>query len=232
MAEHLIAVVGSSPGVGKSTLCSALARWIDGTGAVVDHFQEADVLTRASFRAVAEEFAGGTGSVRPRTLVQATKVYVEQARAGGVDVLVTDALIPFVPSLVAWGHDETAIAQVVHDLEAAVEPTRVSVVFLRGDPEAALRRAVEREGPEWTDWYVGKLRRSPGTRTVDDLASAADHLRRESELTLRVLAATRWNVLVVEVGERDAAQTEEYVRERLRGLLGKDLPGHGTQSWP
>lgn len=220
MAEHLIAVVGSSPGVGKSTLCGALARWIGGTGATVDHFKEEDVLTRAAFRAVAEEFAGGTGSVRPRTLVEATRSYVEQARADGVHVLVTDALIPFVPSLVAWGHDETEIAQVARDLEEAVEPTRVSVVFLRDTPEAALRRAIEREGPEWMDWYVGKLRRSPGTRTVDDLASAADHLRRESELTLRLLAATRWNVLVVEVGDRDAAQTEQYVRERCQDLLG------------
>ncbi|WP_223167774.1 ATP-binding protein [Nonomuraea sp. SYSU D8015] len=219
MTEHVIAVVGSSPGVGKSTLCGALARWIGGTGTVVDHFEESDVLTRAPFRAVAEEFAGGAGSVRPRTLVEATRAYVEQAREDGVDVLVTDALIPFVPSLVAWGHDETAIAQVVRDLEEAVAPTRVSVVFLHDAPEAALRRAIEREGPEWLDWYVGKLGRSPGTRDVHDLESAADHLRRESELTLRVLAATRWNVVVVEVGGRDAAQVEQDVREALQGSL-------------
>lgn len=220
VAEHWIAVVGSGPGVGKTTLCVALADWLDRTGVVVDHFAEADILTRSAFRAVAEEFAGGTGSVRPGTLVEATRSYVEQARADGVDVLVTDALIPFVPSLVAWGHDETAIAQVVHEVADAVAPTRISVVFLRDDPKAGLQRAIEREGPQWADWYVDKLRRSPGTDSVCDLPSAVVHLRRESELTLRVLASADWNVLVVDVGERDAVQTERHVRKLLQGRLG------------
>jgi hypothetical protein len=101
-----------------------------------------------------------------------------------------------------------------------VQPTRITVVFLRDNPEVALRRAVEREGPQWADWYVDKFRRSPGTSSVSDLASAADHLRWESELTLRLLAVTRWNVVTVDVGERDAVQTEQFVRERLQGLLG------------
>jgi hypothetical protein len=85
-----------------------------------------------------------------------------------MDVLVTDALIPFIPSLVAWGHDETAIAEVVRGVEAAVEPAEVTVVYLRDAPETALQRAVEREGPQWADWYLHKLSRSPGTRSVTD----------------------------------------------------------------
>ncbi|MFF3767544.1 hypothetical protein ACFYYR_26160 [Streptomyces sp. NPDC001922] len=220
MTEHVIAVLGSSPGVGKSTLCRALAGWISGKGCAVDHFKEEDILTRPVFRPVAEEFNGGSGRVRPRTLVNSTRSYLEQARAEGVDVLVTDALLPFIPSLVAWGHDEAAIAQVVDEVGRAVEPSRVSVVYLRDDPEAALRRAVEREGPRWADWYVDRLRQSPGTRSVTDLAAAADHLCWESELTLRLLAATRWNVMVVDVGDRDAAETERDVRQRLEGILG------------
>ena len=220
METHVIAVMGSSPGVGKSTLCSALARWIAESGAVVDHFEEADVLTRAAFHAVAEEFAEGRGSVRPQTLVDATRSYVRQARADCVDVMVTDALIPFIPSLVAWGHDETAIAGFVRELEAAVEPAQVTVVYLRDAPETALRRAVEREGPQWADWYVDKLSRSPGTRSVADLASAAGHLRHAMEMTLRLRAATHWTVMIVDVTDRDAAQTGKHVRDRLHDRLG------------
>lgn len=33
MTMHLISVIGSSPGVGKSTLCRAVAQWLTGTGA-------------------------------------------------------------------------------------------------------------------------------------------------------------------------------------------------------
>jgi adenylate kinase family enzyme len=42
----LISVIGSSPGVGKSTLCRALADWLAGVGVSVDHFEGAEVLTR------------------------------------------------------------------------------------------------------------------------------------------------------------------------------------------
>lgn len=217
-AGHLIAVVGSSPGVGKSTLCRALARRAAESGATVDHFEEADILSRPAFRPVAEEFAGGSGSVRPGTLVESTREYVAKARAEGVDILVTDALLPFIPSLVAWGHDETAIAAVLAELARAVRPTHVSVVYLRDDPDTALRRAVAREGPAWLDWYVTKLGAAPGTRSVKDLPSAAEHLRREEELTLRLLAGTHWRVLRVDVGGRDAERTERYVRENLPGL--------------
>ncbi len=220
MTANLITVIGSSPGVGKSTLCGALANRLRGAGTSVDHFQEADILTRPAFAAVADEFAGGAGSVRPETLVKAVRTYVSQARADGVDVLVTDALIPFVPSLVAWGHDERTISEVVRDLVAAVEPTRVTVVYLRDDPDAALRRAIDREGPEWADWFVGRLAGSPGTRSVDSLEAAAEHLRREAELTLRVLAATPWTVVTVDVAGRDAAEVEECAWRELAGPLG------------
>ncbi|MCB5909533.1 hypothetical protein [Streptomyces pinistramenti] len=212
---HLIAVAGSSPGVGKSTLCTALAGRLAATGAAVDHFEEADILTRPAFRPVADEFAGGSGSVRPATLLDATREYVAQARADGTDVLVTDALIPFVPSLVAWGHREPEIAAFVAELAGALDPARVSVLYLRDDPEAALRRAVEREGPAWADWYVGKLGGSPGTRAVDSLRAAARHLREEAALTLGLLAATPWDVQVVDVAGRGPDEVAATACARL-----------------
>ncbi|MFJ2173004.1 hypothetical protein ACIOHE_08870 [Streptomyces sp. NPDC087851] len=102
MTVHLISVIGSSPGVGKSTLCRAVAEWLADTGASVDHFEEADILTRSSFRPVAEEFAGGAAAgVRPETLVESTRAYVAESVATGRNYLVTDALLPFIPSLVA-----------------------------------------------------------------------------------------------------------------------------------
>ncbi|MFJ2213998.1 hypothetical protein ACIQVO_10960 [Streptomyces sp. NPDC101062] len=74
MTVHLISVIGSSPGVGKSPLC----------------------------RAVAEEFAGGAAAgARPETLVESTRAYVAESVATGREYLVTDALLPFIPSLLA-----------------------------------------------------------------------------------------------------------------------------------
>ena len=230
---HLISVIGSSPGVGKSTLCRALHEWLtgttgsEGTGASVDHFEEADILGRAAFRPVAEEFADGAGAVRPETLVACTRAYVAESLAAGRDFLVTDALLPFVPSLVAWGHDESTLVRIMAELVRAVEPAQVTVVYVHDDPEAALRRAVAREGAAWADWYVAKLAASPGTRTVHDLASAAAHLRFEAELTRRLLARTPWHLLTVDAGALDAREAYARTRHhltRLPGFPAQDRP--------
>ncbi|RII13141.1 hypothetical protein DSC45_24455 [Streptomyces sp. YIM 130001] len=228
MVMRLISVIGSSPGVGKSTLCRAVAQWLAGTGAAVDHFEEADILTRPAFRPVAEEFAGGATDVRPATLVECTRAYVAESLAAGKDYLVTDALLPFVPSLVAWGHDEEALTQVMDDLTGAVAPADVTVVYVHDDPETALRRAVEREGDAWEDWYVTKLAGSPGTRSVHDLTSAATHLRYETALTRRLLARTGWDVLNVDTGTLDARAALAHVRSQLAGVSG--LSGRARSS--
>lgn len=220
MTMHLISVIGSSPGVGKSTLCRAVAGWLTGTGVAVDHFEEADILTRSAFRAVAEEFAGGAASVRPATLVECTRAYVAESLAAGKGYLVTDALLPFIPSLVAWGHDEKTLVHVMEELARAVEPAQVTVVYVHDDPERALRRAVEREGDAWEDWYVRKLAGSPGTRGVHDLASAAAHLRFEADLTCRLLARTPWHVLRLDAGALHAQDAYDRTRRHLTDVLG------------
>ncbi|MFC8224623.1 hypothetical protein [Streptomyces sp. NPDC057287] len=219
MTAHLISVIGSSPGVGKSTVCRAVAEWLAGTGASVDHFEEADIVTRSAFRPVADEFADGAGAVRPETLVACTRAYVAESLRAGRDHLVADALLPFIPSLVAWGHDEDAIAHVVDELARAVEPFEVTVVYVHDDPETALRRAIEREGDAWGDWYVRKLAGSPGTRSVHDLASAAEHLRRESDLTCRLLARSPWRLLTVDVSTLSAREAAAHTRRRLSNVL-------------
>lgn len=224
MALHLISVVGSSPGVGKTTLCRAVAQWLTSFGASVDHFEEADILTRAAFRPVAEEFAGETATVQPATLIECTRAYVAESLAAGKDYLVTDALLPFIPSLVAWGHDSRS-SRPGHGRPVpgrAVE-AQVTVVYVHDDPETALRRAVEREGDAWEDWYVRKLADSPGTRGVHDLSSAAAHLRSEGELTRRLLARAPWHVLNVNVGTLNAQEAYAHTRDHLTDTLG--LPG-------
>ncbi|MBL1098471.1 hypothetical protein [Streptomyces coffeae] len=228
MTMHLISVIGSSPGVGKSTLCRAVAEWLSSTGASVDHFEEADILTRAAFRPVAEEFAGGARSVQPTTLVECTRAYVSESLAAGRDYLVTDALLPFIPSLVAWGHEENTLVHVMGELARVVEPARVTVVYVHDDPQTALRRAVKREGAAWEDWYVRKLADSPGTRAVHDLASAAVHLRFEADLTHRLLAQTPWHVLTVDGGAFNAQEAYAHTQRQLMDVLG--LPGHAVPS--
>jgi thymidylate kinase len=188
-------VLGTAPGIGKSTLCAALARWLPARGRSVDHFREEEILTRREFAAVATEFRAG-GPVRLETLLAAVADFVSSAEA---DVVIADSLVPFVPSLRAWGYPEETIARFLDDLAAVLTPV---VLYLDGDPLTALPRAAAREDPSWLHWFLDKLAHYPGS-AVHDLPSAAAYLSRERDLILRLLAAQPWDVLVIDEGNPD-----------------------------
>jgi thymidylate kinase len=214
----VISVIGS-PGSGKSTLCTALARHYADAGLVVDHFEEEDILRRPEFSAVAAEFADGAGAVDPQTLIDAFGQYVARCLDDGIDLMITDALIPFIPSLRAWGHSEAELERIVARLEATAG-VPVIIVMLTGDPESALRRAISRENDGWLNGYISKLSRLPGTSYVTSLSAAAGHLRQETEISRRLLTRTTWKLVEV-----DASDHPGQVAELVRRRLADHLPG-------
>lgn len=97
---------------------------------------------------------------------------------GGVRAAVADALMPYLPSLFAFGMSEQSAAE-----------------FL-----AALRHAGEREGAGWLDWFVAKVAGYATETAVHDLESAAAYLRAERDLTLRLLRDAGLTVSVRPIG--------------------------------
>ncbi|WP_328678985.1 hypothetical protein [Streptomyces sp. NBC_00343] len=192
----LVSVWGAASGVGKSTLCAGLSRAVAGAGLRVDHFREEEILSRPQFTAVAGEF-GATGAVGLERLVAATGRFVASVLADGDDMVIADALMPFVPTVLAMGHGEEAIDAFMADLTRVLAPVRTVVVFLDGDAGAALFRAAEREEPGRLGWYVGKLAAFEVSPPVSDLASAVAYLRRERAVTLGAVRRQRWGLLVV-----------------------------------
>ncbi|MER7179609.1 hypothetical protein ABT404_09005 [Streptomyces hyaluromycini] len=219
----LVTVWGASPGVGKSTLCAGLSRWLADTGLRVDHFREEEVLTRPQFAAVAEEFKA-TGAVGPATLIAATANFVDAAVASGDDVVIADALMPFVPTLLAMGHGGEAIDAFMADLTEVLAPVRPVMVFLDGSAGSALSRAAAREGEQWLDRYIGKLAGYGVTPAVADLASAVKYLLRERAVTLGAVRRKDWGLVVIE--RADELPPGEVLRVAQRGLrpwLGKTV---------
>ncbi|WP_405961441.1 hypothetical protein OG235_39430 [Streptomyces sp. NBC_00024] len=211
----LITVCGASPGVGKSTLCVALSRWLSGTGLRVDHFREEEILTRPQFAAVAEEFRA-TGRVGREPLITATARFVDAVRANGDDVVVADALMPYVPTLLAMGHGEETINAFMTELAEVLAPVCPVMVYLDGNPETALSRAARREGALWLDRYVGKLAEYEVSPPVTDVASAARYLLRERAVTLGTVGRTHWDLVLVE--RADELPPDEVARVTRRGL--------------
>jgi hypothetical protein len=212
---QIVAVVGAVPGVGKTTLCRALAARLADEGVRVELFDEADVLVRPEFARVAEEFRS-TGVVSPRILVDATVAYLFAMAESDVEVAVTDSLMPFVPSLLAFGHDEPGIADVAASLRERMPPASTLAVVLHGDEERALARAAAREGAEWLDWYGAKLAGYGLVPSHPDMADLCGYLVRERVVTMRVLATLPWEVLEVDDAlDRSADSMVDAVLTRL-----------------
>ncbi|MYV46665.1 hypothetical protein [Streptomyces sp. SID2888] len=211
----LITVWGASPGVGKSTLCTGLSQWLADTGLRVDHFREEEILTRPQFAAVAEEFKA-TGTVALRTLITAAAKFVDAVVASGDDVVVADALMPFVPTLLAMGHGEETIDAFMTDLTAVLARVRPVMVFLDGNAESALSRAATRDGEQWLDWYVGKLASYQVSPPVADVASAVQYLLRERAVTLGAARWKDWGLIVIE--RADELSPSEVLRVAQRSM--------------
>lgn len=209
----LITVWGASPGVGKSTLCAGLSRWLVDAGLRVDHFREEEILTRPQFAAVAGEFKA-TGAVGLETLIATTAEFVDSVLATGDDVVIADALVPFVPTLLAMGHGEETIDAFMADLTEVLAPVRPVMVFLDGNAEAALSRAARRGGEQWLDRYVEKLARSEVVPPVEDVASAVTYLLRERAVTLDTVGRRNWGLVVIELS--DGMSPDEVLRVAQR----------------
>ena len=150
----IVSVVGSAPGAGKSTLAAALAGELAGRGLRVDLFREEEIRTRPAFAGVAAELRAG-GEVALPTLRAGVAAW---AAAVDADVVVADALVPVVPSMLVWGHSEDAVAAFHADLAGLVDPV---VLYVDADVDAALARAQRREGPAWLPWPVHVLPAGP-----------------------------------------------------------------------
>jgi thymidylate kinase len=211
----LIAVWGAAPGVGKSTASTGLARWLAEAGRQVDHFAEEELFTRPQFADVAAYFRA-TGKVEPAMLLAAASRFAGSVLAGHVDVVVADALVPFVPSLLAVGCTDQQIRQFVADLTAALAPIQPVLLFLDGDPATALARADSREGGGWLAWYLDKLARYGLIPEPGVLAPAATYLERERNVTLNATRQAGWRVITIErATEIPRAEVLRHAQDRL-----------------
>lgn len=217
----LVCVWGVAPGAGKSTLCTALSAALADAGLLVDHFREEEILTRPEFAGVAGEFRS-TGVVELPTLLAASARFADAIQTGPADVVVADALAPFVPTLLALGHGDQAIASFSAELAEILAAVSPIMVYLDGNAETALARAAEREGSDWLDNYIGKLARYQVRPPVHDLASAIDYLRRERTVTLATARQMGWPIVHIrEATDLVPGDVLRITRQGLRPWLAQ-----------
>lgn len=134
--------------------------------------------------------------------------------------MIADALVPFVPSLLATGCSDQEIRQFIAELTTELAPLDLALVYLDGDAAAALARAAAREDLGWLQWYTCKLARYKLIPEPGELASAVTYLERERAVTLGAARHAGWRVIVVERATELSA--DEIFRRALLGL-GQEL---------
>lgn len=199
----LIGVIGSAPGIGKSTLCNALVPSLQGKN--FDHFREEHILDRAEFAALAEEFQNA-GSVAMETILRCMREFAQSCEK--YDVVLLDSLLPFTPSLLAWGYSEAQIDEFMGRLTEVLDGHSIVIVYLTGDPDRALQRASEREGPGWLDGYLAKMRDC-------GISDVSAHLRREGAITRRVLEDQSWQLIAVDADDKAPQDVAAEVQKQL-----------------
>jgi hypothetical protein len=97
----LVLVTGAAPGLGKSQLASSLDTSLAERGLDVALFEEQKILEQDVFAYVIQEWHAN-GSVSDETLLAGASAYLDWCCGQPASVFILDALLPYLPSLLAW----------------------------------------------------------------------------------------------------------------------------------
>jgi hypothetical protein len=100
----------------------------------------------------------------------------------------------------------------VAELTDRITPTPVLAVFLDGDPDRSMCRAVTREPDGWLGWFTTKLVRYGQIDPNHGLDQVHAYLTDVRGTTLRVLRRQPWALLIV-------AHTDQLPADQVTDLL-------------
>lgn len=160
-------------------------------------FEEAEIKAHPAFVSLWAEFQA-TGQVTTNALIDSAGDYLNRLDASSVEVAILDALFPYLPSLLAWGYSDVAIAAFFEQLGIVFGARPVIELHLVGDLTTALARATGREADGWLEAMISKLAAHESASPVVDECDAAKLLEALARRSRRLLEEAPWPVVFVD----------------------------------
>ncbi len=204
---RMILFYGAGSGAGKSTLSRALRAALDTRGIDTCYFAEEDVLRREAFTAYVDAVAGGNADDID-TLFSCCERFIEECDRSQ-ELHVVDSILPCLDWLAAAGCTITQIRPFYSRLNRLLEKLHPLQVFLTGDTEAFLQRAIHDRGEEWA------LALCRERRDSDDMRSLLPYFNQMREMATQLLDDWPFGRVIVDTETNDVATC---VQEILRHL--------------
>jgi thymidylate kinase len=216
MDNRLIMITGSAPGAGKSTLMSKIAKSLRDRDVSVLEVDE-DALwgkrqlgrSPIDLTAVWPEFRELLHEPRPQTSPTAAAVLhtfqrIQNRADPQATVWIQDwSWLDLGTMVLGSKTDEHRLAAFSNALRSLAEPLNPAVLYLRINPETALRRAVAERGSVWFERHaVGEVKASTFEERV--VALAALYGKRD-DFRRRILEEGDWNPFYIDGSSKHQA---------------------------
>lgn len=207
----LVLVYGPGPGLGKSALGRALTERLISQGIPARLIEEHEITTHPAFRGYVRGAAAGRAD-DAATLIEACRRFVSELGDQCSEITVLDSVLPCWDWLYSAGCSDAEVSAFSRALAGMLATLHPVLVFVEGDLEVALSRAIEDRG---MDWALDLAQLRTGRRDLDALGSYFRRLRAGSE---RMLAFWPHRVVRVDTVRQDLRSCVDQVEVISRGM--------------
>jgi len=205
---------GVSPGVGKSTLMTSLARTLRESGAIVDLFTEEQLFTRPDYARMAAGFRSRSFPTY-EIFLTTYAAHISQLRTAGSWGLFDWNCAGMAGDLPWARENPAAVVDLVRAVRELAQDMAPIVLCLDAPIEVAVGRAVAERGRDWVTKYA-KIAADNGVGQAEPIDMIIRYLRAEDQarVDLEALESAGW-----ETAKLDATGSAADMLSRARAVL-------------
>ena len=222
MKTKLILFYGPGAGSGKSTLSRIIHDVLQQKGIKTKYVAESDVLHLEAFASYVDAVKqDNPGDIK--VLLSACECFIDTC-AQSDQVYVVDSILPCTDWLVTAGCTKQQIRQFNAQLNRLMMKLNPIQIFLTGDTEIFLKRAITDRGENWA------IRLAQERCNSNDLRHLIAYFNEMKEVAFELLAEWQFKKIVLDTTKRDLPTCAKEILKHL-GVDG-NCPAEHLQSTP